>query len=218
MSQADSIFVPALRFHWLTWIYDPLVSLTTREKVFRKAVVDEIQGYGPESILDLACGTASLTCLLKQRLPETGIFGIDADPQILDRARKKADSLGAAIEFSQGMSFNMPYPDNSFDLVVASLFFHHLTSENKVRTLNEIARVLNRGGRLVVCDWGKPANVLLKVSFSLVRMLDGFEVTRDNYLGHLPKIIEDCGFENVIKKSSITAPLGSLDLITADLE
>lgn len=214
--EQHSSYVPALRFHWLTRVYDPVVAITTRESVFRKAVTDLVASSNPTSILDLACGTGTLAVMLKQRLPDCRIFGLDADPAVLSRAREKAEQAGIELEFAQAMSFDMPYPDNSFDLVVSCLFFHHLTRDDKIRTLGEVARVLGPGGRFIVCDWGKPANALLRIAFGLVRLLDGFEVTRDSRKGRLAAIIRSAGFAGVTVQKTITAPLGTLELLTAE--
>lgn len=216
MFRTESRYVPALRFHWLTRIYDPVVAFTTRESVFREAVTDLVAHSGATSILDLGCGTGTLTVMLKQRIPECGIWGLDADPAVLSRARTKADRAGIEVEFDQAMSFDMPYPDNSFNLVVSCLFFHHLTTTDKNRTLGEVARVLAAGGKLIVCDWGKPANILLRASFGLVRILDGFEVTRDNRAGRFAEIIRSAGFRGVTVQRTINAPLGTLEMLAAE--
>ncbi len=211
-------YVPALRFRWLTWIYDPVVAITSREKVFRNAVCDEIAATGALDILDLACGSGTLTVMLKQRMPERRVVGLDADPAVLHQARSKAKKAGAEIRFDRAMSNAMPYPDRSFDLVVSCLFFHHLRTEIKLATLSEVSRVLRPGGRLIVCDWGKPSSLYHRISFGMVRLLDGFEVTRDNAEGRLPKIIESAGFEAVTVRREIAAPVGTLQLLTARLE
>lgn len=61
---------------------------------------------------------------------------------MLDIARTKAAQAGVEITFDHGMAFQPPYPDGSFDRVLSSLVLHHLTTENRHRTLNEIFRVL----------------------------------------------------------------------------
>lgn len=216
MRKTKSKYVPALRFHWLTRIYDPVVAFTTRDSVFRQAVTDEVAGSSPSRILDLACGTGTLALMLKPRLPVSDIVGLDADPAVLERARAKAGQAGVEVTFDQGMSFDMPYEDGSFDVVASCLFFHHLTTKDKAATLAEVARVLTTGGRLVVCDWGKPSNVLLRTSFGLVRLLDGFDRTRDNAGDRLSEIIASAGFKAVTVRNTITAPLGTLELLTAE--
>jgi ubiquinone/menaquinone biosynthesis C-methylase UbiE len=212
-----SSYIPALRFHWLTRLYDPLVAFTTRESVFREAVADLIVRSDSTNILDLGCGTGTLAVMLKQRMPDCRVLGLDADPAVLNQARKKANQARIELEFDEATSFAMPYSDDTFDLVVSCLFFHHLTSDDKIRTLGEVARVLRPGGLLVVCDWGKPTNALNRISFGLVRLLDGFEVTRDNREGRLAAIIRSAGFGGVTVQETISAPLGTLELLTAEL-
>ena len=218
MSRSDPSFVPALRFHWLTRYYGRLVALTNLDSIYQKAVLGQIGLEGKKHVLDLACGTGSLALMLKYQYPDSQVQGLDADPVMLERARRKAATTDLGIEFVEAMSYDMPYPVNSFDIVVSCLFFHHLISENKVLTLAEIARVLRPGGRLVVCDWGKPANPFFQATFGLVRLLDGFEVTRENREGRLPEIICSNGFSEVAVIQRITWLVGTLDLITASLK
>lgn len=151
-------FVPALSYHWMTRFYDPVARLTTREKTFKYALVMHSGIKDEDDVLDLACGTGTLTILLKRASPLVEVTGIDGDPQILDKALKKASKAGLGIRFDEGMSFDLPYRDESFDRVVSSLFFHHLTRENKLKTLFEVKRVLKPRGELHVADWGSPAS------------------------------------------------------------
>ena len=91
------------------------------------------------------------------------------------------------------MSFNLPYPDGSFDVVLTSFMLHHLEREDKLRTSVEMYRVLRTGGRLVgvdVCEWKGLAGNALKL---LVR---NFERVADNLDGYLPVMINKAGFKN----------------------
>ncbi len=211
----DDAYVAALRFRWLTRFYDPVVALTTRENIFRRRLLEQITAINPDSLLDLACGTGTLARMVKQENSATTIHGLDGDPDILELARRHARNEGRDIRFDQGMSFAMPYPDGIFDVVVSSLFFHHLNATDKRRTLAEIRRVLKPGGQFLVCDWGKPANPLLRLAFYLVQILDGFEVTRDNVQGLLPEFVAAAGFDQVVVTERISTMLGTLDLMTA---
>jgi ubiquinone/menaquinone biosynthesis C-methylase UbiE len=211
----ENSYVPALRYRWLTRFYDPVVALTSREKVFKRKLLDQIIPANAGHVLDLACGTGTLARMIKLENPAVTVHGLDGDPDILEIARHKTLDEGQDILFDQGMSFAMPYPDDAFDIVVSSLFFHHLNAKNKQRTLAEVRRVLKAGGRFFVCDWGKPANPLLRLSFYLVQILDGFAITRDNVEGRLPGFIATAGFSQVVVVDRISTMLGTLDLITA---
>jgi len=215
MSKNGDTYILALRYRWLTRFYDPVVAFTTREQVFRKKLLRLITCTAGDRVLDLACGTGTLTRMIKTEYPSTTVHGLDGDPDILEQARHKSRQENLGIRFDEGMSFSMPYPDNAIDLVVSSLFFHHLTAKNKRRTLAEVKRVLSADGRFIVCDWGKPANPVLRLTFGLVQALDGFEVTRDNALGRLPGFIADAGFSQVMVVDRVSTMLGTLDLIKA---
>ena len=114
------------------------------------------------------------------------------------------------IQLNQGISFNLPYADNKFDQIVSSLFFHHLTRENKLRTMAEIKQVLKPAGELHLVDWGKPQNFLMRAAFYLVQMLDGFETTADNVAGLLPELIRTSKFENVYEINQLMSIFGTL--------
>lgn len=194
-------FIPALRFHWLTSIYDPILRWTMRESSFKNRLIQQIQLTSGQRVLDLGCGTGTLTLLIKQANPNTEVFGLDADPKVLEIARGKNASVGMDIIFDQGMSFELPYPDHSFDRVVSCLMFHHLSHESKKATLDEIYRVLKPDGELHLADWGKPHNQLMRIAFLSIQILDGFTTTKDNVEGLLPKLIKHSGF-NVVKETS----------------
>ncbi len=113
------------------------------------------------------------------------------------------------------MSYELPYADTYFDRIVSSLFFHHLTPENKQRTLSEILRVLKPGGILLIADWGKPANLLMKCASMPVAWLDG-ETTKDSYEGKLPRLIEDAGFIGVVETAKFNSVFGTIRMHRAE--
>jgi len=208
-------YVPALKYRWLTRYYDKVVSWTTRESVFRQKLLDQANVGENDRVLDLACGTGTMALMIKSRHPGTVVVGLDGDPQILALAREKTRRAGLDIEFSEGLSFSMPYPANEFGIVFSSLFFHHLLPADKSRTMTELHRVLKPGGRLHICDWGRPANLSLRVAFLGVQLLDGFEVTRDNVAGRLPIFLQEAGFNDVCVTGNVPTMLGTLELIHA---
>ena len=202
---------PALSFDFLTPLYDPLIALVGWEKTFKQELRRQAAIRPFERILDLACGTGTLAIAIKKEQPTAKVYGLDGDGRILDKARQKAKSARVEISFAEAYSTAMPYPKNFFDCVVTSLFFHHLTGENKKRTLMEILRVLKPGGRLHIADWGEPANLLMRLAQQPVIWLDG-ATTTDNFQGKLPDIAREAGFEDVTESGVFNTIGGTVRL------
>jgi SAM-dependent methyltransferase len=99
--------------------------------------------------------------------------------------------------------------------VLSTLFFHHLTGDDKRRTAREAARVLRPGGELLVVDYGRPSDLLMRAAVTTVRLFDGIEVTRDNVGGRLPAILEEAGFEDATESDRFRTVFGSLSLYRA---
>ena len=205
-------YVPALGYDFLTPYYDKVVGITTRESAFKKALIQQASIKPQHHVLDLACGTGTLTIMIKEAVPDAIVTGIDGDQGILGIARKKTSASQLDIQFDNGMSYDLPYPDNTFDRVVSSLFFHHLTRADKVETLREVRRVLKKDGELHIADWGKPSSAIMVIASFAIKMLDGFETTGDNFNGLLPGLIEESGFERVKETHSFDTVFGTIRL------
>ena len=83
-------------------------------------------------------------------------MGCDFAYPMLERARKKARADSHTAEFINGDALNMPFPDQSFDLVATAFGFRNLA--NYERGLREIARVLKPGGRIAILEFSEPSN------------------------------------------------------------
>lgn len=204
--------IPALRFQWLTPLYDPLIRLAMRESTFKRHLVEQVRLGDGYRLLDLGCGTATLTILLQQSAPKASVIGLDGDPQVLEIARRKVARVGLTVPLYHGMAYALPYSDNSFDRVVSSLMFHHLTHENKVCTANEAFRILRPGGELHVADLGRPHNALMSLISLVTRRL---EQAADNVKGLLPVLIQEAGFDAVEETAQYATLMGTLSLYKA---
>ena len=208
-------YLPALRFRALTRFFDPLVGLAMPEKRFKGALVAQAEPRPGQRVLDIGCGTGTLALMVKQAEPKAEVFGLDADPEILERARSKAAQAGLDVQLDQGFSTELPYQDDFFDVVLSTLFFHHLAGADKRRTAAEIARVLRRGGELHVVDYGRPTDPLMRAAITTVRLFDGLEQARDNVTGALPAIFEQAGLMRSAETDRFRTVFGSLSLYRA---
>ena len=206
-------YIPALRFHWLTPLYDQLVRRFMREDLIRGRLVWLADIQPGMRVLDLGCGTGTLTILIKQSHVMSQVFGLDIDPQILNIATSKARENNVAISLEQGLAYHLSFPNAWFDRIVSSLVFHHLTGQQKQQAFNEVYRVLQPGGRLYLLDFGMPHSAYGRL-VSLV--LRHNEQVLDNIRGILPGMMRDAGFVNVSEIECFETLFGSLSLFRAD--
>ena len=207
-------YIPAAGWRLLTPLFDPVVAVTTRERRWRGKVVDEALAPSPATILDVGCGTGTLAVQLAGRAPDTRVIGLDGDSDVLQRAAAKAQAAQVKVELLNGMADSIPLADASIDCAVSTLVFHHLAPDTKRRALEEIRRVLRPGGRVVIADYGGPHDLLMRVAFLCVQLLDGFQSTRQHAAGELPGLIADAGFE-VETIDRLRTLSGTLELLTA---
>lgn len=112
-----------------------------------------------DRVLDVGCGPGSLTLKAKARVGETGqTFGIDASPEMIEVARTKAQRAETQVDFRLEVVEKLPFPNQSFDVVLSSLMMHHLPDDLKRQALKEIHRVLKPGGVLVIFDFKRRDN------------------------------------------------------------
>lgn len=212
MREAEGRYIPALKYRWLTPLYDPVLRWLFREDALKSQLVAQAAIRQGDRVLDLGCGTGTLTILLKKTQPQAIVVGLDGDPQILAIARRKAVAAGIEIAWDHGMAYNLPYPNSSFDVVLTSLMLHHLSREDKIRALGEIYRVLRPGGRFYAADFGKPENSLMR---ALAKVSELLEETEDGVEGRLPGMFRAAGLERVDESRRFITPLGTLSLYRA---
>jgi ubiquinone/menaquinone biosynthesis C-methylase UbiE len=212
----DSKYVPALGFRWLTPYYDTVVRVTTRERTFKQALIRQANIEPGQHVLDLACGTGTLSIWIKAAYPQTDVVGVDGDSAVLSLAARKAEQAVVSVQFDEAMSYDLPYSGAHFDRVVSSLFFHHLSWEDKGRTVQEIYRILRPGAQLHVADWGKATNIVTRGLFVSIQLLDGFKNTQDNVTGKLIELFEHAGFVEVSQRQTFSTIFGTMALYSAD--
>ncbi|OAA67659.1 methyltransferase-UbiE family protein [Cordyceps fumosorosea ARSEF 2679] len=101
------------------------------------------------SILDVGCGPGSITIDLARKVPEGHVVGVEHVPDPLDGARSLASSKGVTnIKFQVGDIHNLPFSENTFDVVHAHQVLQHIA--DPVLAFKEMRRVVKQGGIVAV--------------------------------------------------------------------
>lgn len=139
-----------------------------RDQAWRRTAVKAAGLRGGERVLDCACGTGDLTQWFARR-GAGEVVGLDFTPEMLDLARAKqtrprsqglTDEQASRITYVQGDAMSLPFDDASFDVV--SIAFGIRNVKEPARAVAEFARVLRPGGRLVILEFTRPANPVVR--------------------------------------------------------
>jgi ubiquinone/menaquinone biosynthesis C-methylase UbiE len=148
-----------LVIHWAAR-YDLLAFLFTggRERAFRERLVDLARVKAGDAVLDIGCGTGTLALAAARRVGSSGhVCGVDASPEMMARARRKAARAGVSLDFQLAGAEALPFEESRFDAVLATLMLHHLPRRTRGQTAQQVQRVLKPGGRVLAVDFGKPS-------------------------------------------------------------
>jgi len=207
---APNDYIPALRFHWLTNMYDWLIRNFMPEKEYKARVIQEAIQSGEERVLDFGMGTGTLSLMLKRTRPDTTVTGIDVDAKIIGIARRKFAEHNTDIDIVQYNGKDFPAFDEPFNSVISSLVFHHLSDKQKVTILKSLYHHLQPGGLIVIADWGKPTGTGQRLLFYIVQLLDGFRTTQSSVDGKFPEMMKQAGFKTITEVGVYGTILGTL--------
>jgi ubiquinone/menaquinone biosynthesis C-methylase UbiE len=140
--------------------YDLLLRIMTRgrEKLYRRNLLDLADIAPGQSVLDIGCGTGTQAIAIHRRVqPGGSVIGVDISRKMLAAASRKARRAGADIVFRWADATRLPFEDGGFDVVTVTTVLHMVPSDQRCLCVGEAARVLKRGGRLLLIDYaGKP--------------------------------------------------------------
>ena len=136
------------------------------DRSWRKKAIRMVADAKPNTLLDVATGTADVALALSDKLPDAQITGVDIAAKMLEIGQKKIDKAGKGkkIELVLGDSENLPFADNTYDAVTVAFGVRNF--ENLEKGLVEIKRVLRPGGCLLVLEFSKPTIFPFKQLFN----------------------------------------------------
>ncbi|HEX2994016.1 MAG TPA: methyltransferase domain-containing protein [Anaerolineales bacterium] len=174
--------------------YDTYMKKMTfgREHVLRQVTVELAQVKPGDSVLEVGCGTGTLTLAAKRQAGPSGkVVGIDVIPGMVEISQRKAAEAHEDIAFQIGSINNIPFPDNHFDVVLCSFMIFHMAENTRRRGIAEIYRVLKPQGRWLVLDLALPD---APVQRAIAKKVLGGGVQHD--LRELFPLMEASGFTN----------------------
>lgn len=135
-----------------------VLSLGIHHRWRKKAV--KWSGAAPgHHVLDCATGTGDLAIAYKKVVGDQGrVLGTDFCAEMMETAPAKAEKAGLVVEYEVADALNLPYADNTFD--IASISFGIRNTDDPVRCLQEMARVVKPGGRVMVLEFGQPKGLM----------------------------------------------------------
>lgn len=211
----DPTYTPAAGHHWLTPFYDFGVAALTREHRWRSALIAQIRPRSGEVIVDVGCGTGSLLVRLGKAAPSARLIGIDPDPAVLARARKRVAAAGLSAELHIGFARQAAglLEGQRPTKVVSSLVFHQVPMEEKMAAFAAMYAALEAGGEVHIADYGLQRTRLMRALFrGVIQNLDGHVNTEPNARGVLPDLMRAAGFRSVEETFVIATISGSISL------
>ena len=152
--------------------YDAFIRLHTRrdEDDTRNFLVDaaHLEKKPVPRILDICCGTGSVILTFKERYPESVAIGYDFSHGMLRKAQEK--NINGRVIFVEGDAAELPFGENSFDVVTCSHALYELKGEIRQKALREMKRVVRTDGYVLLMEHEVPRHPLVKLLF-YVRML-----------------------------------------------
>ncbi|CAN5638468.1 class I SAM-dependent methyltransferase [soil metagenome] len=148
MQQQLEEYKSASRSLWASGDYDAMMRQEHLYEVGARCVARAAIGSADE-VLDIACGTGNAA--IPAAKAGGRVTGIDLTSEMLQVARQRATDAGVEVEWLEGDAEELPFDDERFDVVLST--FGCMFAPRHEVVADEIARVLRRGGRMILCTW-----------------------------------------------------------------
>ncbi|MBD2439093.1 class I SAM-dependent methyltransferase [Nostoc sp. FACHB-110] len=192
------------------WLYDAISRVAAisvgGESRFRQLALQGLTIHSDTQVLDLCCGSGQSTQFLVKM--SQNVTGLDASPKSLQRARQNVPEASYIEAFAE----NIPFTENSFDVVHTSAALHEMHTEQLRQILQEVYRVLKPGGVFTLVDFHAPNNPIFWTGVSVFLLLFETETAWELIKTDLPELLKEIGFK--VEKTQLYAG-GSLQVIQA---
>jgi ubiquinone/menaquinone biosynthesis C-methylase UbiE len=160
-------------------------------KGFHRPVLKQLKNEEIK-VLDISCGTGELLKELHGRKPLLDLSGIDLSSKMLEQVKRK---LGNKVKIIEGDVHNLPYENETFDIVITTEAFHHYHSPSLA--IKEMKRVLVNKGKLIIVD----VNFFIR---PINKILELFEpgCVKVNSRKEMYKLFSEGGFTGIIQTRS----------------
>lgn len=156
-------------FSFISEKYDCVDCLLSfgQDRYWRRCLVEEANSYAVTKILDICTGTGEVVKEFGIRGIGQEIVGLDLSEDMLDIARKKIarKDLASRIEFLKADAQDLPFPSGTFDLVSMAFGLRNISEPR--RAVEEMSRVLKKGGKALILEFALPQNALLRKFYLL---------------------------------------------------
>lgn len=140
------------------------ISGTTERLFKRKVLLENLPMRGNEQVLDICCANGNGTKIINSFFKEGTIYGIDLNPKMIFQAKRNSKKIHN-IEFRVGDCSNIPFQENTFDIVTSFLALHELPTRFLPKVILEIKRVLKSDGYMLVFDFAVPPKSFANINF-----------------------------------------------------
>ncbi len=197
-------------------LYDIIVRtvMLGRESAFRRRTLDLAELQLGDDILDVGCGTGTLVIAAADRVGPTGsLVGVDPSIEMVECASEKAGSAGVAAKFIPGVADELEFASASFDAVFCIMALHHIPEDRRKTSIDEMARVLRPGGRLILVDFQQPKGTVRAIlsALTLISLIHGrtTDSTHMNALG-VETQLASLGFNDLTRHAFGVGAIGAM--------
>jgi len=194
-----------------TWAAGDFDAIAERILSVGEDIVERVGVNSGDLVLDVACGTGNAA--IPAALAGGRVTGLDITPELFEDARRRAADADVELELIEGDAQDMPFDDDSFDVVVST--FGCMFAPDHRRAAAELARVLKPGGRMAVAAW-TPAGAIGQFFATIAKHAppppEGFQPpplwgVRD----HVTEIFDGTGLELSLTDTSVHWHFDSVD-------